>query len=191
MDYLQGLVALFSSNLQAILTSRSDLFPQAAQYYQYYYHSQPYLAPLLRFLLSSQAYFYRWIFPSVYPIYALSNKALQSLSTDAPDILTLAILAVALIVSLRILDYMRRTIIYWIGLAIRMSLWLAVGGLGLYVWQRGFDQSVEDFGYVWGFLQGLGNEGERIGGQKARGRERDARRMAGAGKRGRTRGAGW
>ena len=106
----------------------------------------------------------------------------------------------------------------------RMALWLTVGGVGLYVWQRGFDQSVEDFGYIWGFLlvifsdslfplspcfggrrtistrgsltpksfrQGLGDEGERIGGQKARGRERDARRMAGAGKRGRTRGAGW
>lgn len=86
---------------------------------------------------------------------------------------------------------MRRTIMYWVGLAIKMGLWLAVGGLGVYVWQRGFNQSVEDFGYVWGFLHGLGNEGERIGGQKARGREMDARRMAGAGKRGRTRGAGW
>ncbi len=86
---------------------------------------------------------------------------------------------------------MRRTIMYWVGLAIRLGLWLAVAGLGMYVWQRGFDQSVEDFGYIWGFLQGLGNEGERIGGQKARGKERDARKMAGAGKRGRTRGAGW
>ena len=80
---------------------------------------------------------------------------------------------------------------YWIGLAIRMGLWLTVGLLGVYVWQRGFDQSLEDFGYVWGLLQGLGDEGERIGRQKLRGRERDARRMAGAGKRGRTRGAGW
>lgn len=88
---------------------------------------------------------------------------------------------------------MRRTIMYWVGLAIRMGLWLAVGGVGVYVWQRGFDQSVVDFGYLWGFLQGLGDEGERIGGQKARGRERDARKMAGTGvgKRGRTRGAGW
>ena len=80
---------------------------------------------------------------------------------------------------------------YWVGLAFKMGLWIVVGGLGVYVWQRGFDRSVEDFGYVWGFLEGLGNEGERIGGQKARGRERDARRMAGAGRRGRTRGAGW
>ena len=83
---------------------------------------------------------------------------------------------------------MRRTILYWIGLAIRLGLWVAIGGLGLYVWQRGFDQSVEDFGYIWGFLQGLGYEGERVGGQKARGKERDARRMAGTNTRGRTRG---
>lgn len=141
--------------------------------------------------LSSQLYFYRWVFPILYPIYVLSNNAVQSLSTDAPNVLTLAILAIALIVSLRVLDYMRRTIIYWVGLAIRIGLWLAVSGLGVYVWQRGFDQSVEDFGYVWGFLQGLGDEGERIGGQKARGRERNAKRMAGANNRGRTRGAGW
>ena len=69
-------------------------------------------------------------------------------------------------------------------------MWFAVGTLGLYVWQRGFDQSVEDFGYVWGFLSELGDQGQRIGGQKARSKERDARRMAGASKRGRTRG-GW
>ncbi|CAF9937072.1 MAG: hypothetical protein ALECFALPRED_007096 [Alectoria fallacina] len=169
-----------------------DLFPYAAQFYNdYYYRFQPYFVPLYRILLSSQLYFYRRIFPNLYPIYVLTNNGLHSLSTDAPDILTLAILAIALIVSLRVLDYMRRTIMYWVGLAIRMALWLAVGGIGVYVWQRGFDQSMKDFGFIWGLLQGLGDEGERIGGQKARRRERDATRMAGAGKRGRTRGAGW
>lgn len=167
-----------------------DFLPQAAHFYNnYYYHFQPYIAPLYRILFSSQVYFYRHVYPNLYPIYVLSNKALQSLSTDVPDILTLAILAIAFVVSLRVLDYMRRTIMYWVGLVIKMGLWLVLGGLGVYVWQRGFDRSMEDFGFVWGFLQGLGNEGERIGGQKARGRERDARRMAGAGKRGRTRGA--
>lgn len=169
-----------------------DLFPQAAQFYNvYYHHFQPYVVPLYRILFSSQLFFYRRVFPTLYPIYVLSNNALHSLSTDAPDILTLAILAIALIISVRVLDYMRRTIMYWVSLAFRMGLWLAFGGLGVYVWQRGFDQSVEDFGYIWGFLQGLGNEGEWIGGQKARSRETDAWRTAGAGKRGRTRGAGW
>ena len=191
MEYILGLLARFSLQLYALLTS-PGLFPQAAPLYNAYYnHYQPYVAPLYRILFSSQSFFYRRIFPTLYPIYVLSNNALHSLSTDAPDILTLAVLAIALIVSLRILDYMRRTIMYWVGLAFKMGLWILIGGLGVYVWQRGFDRSVEDFGHVWGFLEGLGNEGERIGGQKARGRERDARRMAGAGRRGRTRGAGW
>ena len=190
MDYLQGLSLCSYLQVRALLMCYVDLFPQAAQLYNNYnYYFRPYLVPLYRILLSSQLYFYRSIFPALYPIYVLSNNALQSLSTDAPDILTLAILAIALIVSFRVLDYMRRTVMYWVGLAIRMGLWFTIGGLGWYVWQRGFDQSVEDFGYVWGFLQGLGHEGERIGVQKAKGKERDARRMSGTSKRGRTRGS--
>lgn len=86
---------------------------------------------------------------------------------------------------------MRRTIIYWISIAVRLAAWVAVLGVGMYVWQRGFDQSVEDFGWVWGLLMGLGEEGERIGTQRARGREGAARKMASGGRRGRTRGAGW
>lgn len=136
-----------------MLKSRLDFFPQAAHlYHNYYYSFLPYLAPFYRILLSSQSYFYRQIFPTLYPIYVLSNNALHSLSTDAPDIITLAVLAIALIISFRVLDYMRRTVMYWVGLAIRMGLWLTLGVLGVYVWQRGFDQSVEDFGYVLGFL---------------------------------------
>ena len=86
---------------------------------------------------------------------------------------------------------MRKTIIYWISVAIRMALWVAVLGVGVYVWQRGLEQSLEDFGWMWGLLEGLGEEGKKIGGAKAGRRERDARKMSGTGKRGRTRGAGW
>lgn len=86
---------------------------------------------------------------------------------------------------------MRRIIIYWISLAVRLTMWVAVLGVGMYVWQRGFEQSVEDFGWVWGLLMGLEDEGERIGGQRARVREGAARKMASGGRRGKTRGARW
>lgn len=76
-------------------------------------------------------------------------------------------------------------------MAIRLVMWAVVAGLGVYVWQRGVEQSVEDFGWVWGLLAGLGEEGKKIGGRKAAGRERDARKMTGSGPRRRTRGAGW
>ena len=86
---------------------------------------------------------------------------------------------------------MRKAVIGWITFALRFGAWISVALVGIYVYQRGFDQSLEDFGWAWGLLQGLGEEGEAVGRQKARGRERNARRMAGAGTRGRTRGAGW
>ena len=102
-------------------------------------------------------------------------------------------MAGVLIISLKVLDYMRRTIIFWLSMAIRLGVWLFVAFIGVYIWQRGLEQSVEDFGWLWGLLGGLGEEGERIGKQRARGRESDARRMrgagAGAGRRGRTRGS--
>ncbi len=193
MDFLQGLrSALFLQNYQVIDSSIPDYLPQAAYFYNTYYQPYaPYLAPIYRALFLSQSYFYRYIFPILYPLYTLSNNALQSLSSDAPDLITLGILAVVLFVSLKALDYMRKTIIYWISLAVRLGMWGAMIGAGFYVWQRGLEQSIEDFGWVWGLLAGLREEGEKIGGRKGAGRERAARRMAGSGPRGRTRGAGW
>ena len=139
----------------------------------------------------TQSYFYRYVFPYLYPLYTLSNNAIQSLSSDAPDLITLGILAAVLIISLKVLDYMRRTIMYWMSMAIQLGMWVAVAGTIFYVSQRGMEQSIEDFGWAWGLFAGLGEEGGKIGGRKATGKERAARRMAGSGQRGRTRGAGW
>ena len=175
-----------------MLTQPPDYIPQAYQLYNTYYGTySPYIAPILRAILLTQSYFYRYIFPTIYPLYTLSNNALHSMSSDSPDLVTLAALAIVFIISIRVLDYMRKTVIGWITFAIKFGMWAAVALVGVYVYQRGVEQSLEDFGWVWGLLQGLGEEGEKVGGAKARGRERDARRMAGAGKRGRTRGGGW
>lgn len=67
-------------------------------------------------------------------------------------------------------------------------MWVGMAGLGWYVWQRGVEQSLEDAGWVWGLLAGLEEEGERVGWRRAGRRERE---VCNAGKRGRTRGAGW
>lgn len=193
MDFLQGLRSvLFLQLHNAINDSYSDYLPQAAYFYNTYYRPYaPYLAPIYRALFLAQSYFYRYVFPVLYPLYTICNNALQSLSSDAPDLLTLGILAIVLFISLKALDYMRRTIVYWISLAIRLGMWAALIGAGIYVSQRGVEQSVEDLGWVWGLLAGLGEEGGKLGGQKAKGKQRAARRMAGSGPRRRTRGAGW
>ena len=168
--------------------------PQLYYLYNSYnttYH--PYIAPIYRFLLLTQSYFYRYLFPTLYPLYTLTNAALRSLSSDSPDVLTIIGLAVVLFLSMKALDYMRRSIIYWISLAIRLGMYATILGVGVYVWNRGLEQSIEDFGWVYGLLEGLGDEGQKVGNKRARGSryEADRIRQAKAGRRGRTRGAGW
>lgn len=193
MEFLQGLCSSPNVRFRSPAdTTMADYLPQAAYFYNTYYHPyRTYLAPIYRVIYTSQAYFFRYVFPTIYPLYKLSNNALQSLNSDAPDIFTLGMLAVVLIISIKVLDYMRKTVIYWISLAIRLGMWVTVLGIGVYVWQRGVEQSIVDFGWVWGLLEGLTEEGEKVGGVRAGARDREARKMASRGPRGRTRGGGW
>lgn len=167
-------------------------------YYTTYYRPyEAYLRPLRRGLYISQSYFYRYFFPYLYPAYALLQRtlggALFGSSSGAPDLASLALLALLALLSLKLLDVVRRTVLYWIGVAVRLALWLTVAAVGVYVWQRGVEATVEDLGWVVGYLAGLGDEGERIGKGQAARREGDARRIRRGqpGSKGRTRGAGW
>lgn len=112
-------------------------------------------------------------------------------SPDAPDMATLALLAVILFISLKLLNILRQTILGWISVVLKLSKWTLVAAVGLYVWQRGLEQSLEDLGWAVGFIAGLENEGERIGNMRASRKTRDATRIPTHRPRGRTRGAGW
>ncbi|MCJ1461548.1 hypothetical protein MMC07_000145 [Pseudocyphellaria aurata] len=172
-----------------------DYVPQAFYYYTTYYRPyEAYLRPLRRGLYLSQSYFYRYFFPHLYPAYALLQRILSGGSSGgAPDLASLALLALLALIALKLLDMVRKTVLYWIGVAVRLALWLIVAAVGVYVWQRGVEASVEDLGWVVGYLAGLGDEGERIGKGRAARREGDARRIPKRqpGSRRRTRGAGW
>ncbi|KAL8745738.1 MAG: hypothetical protein Q9190_002146 [Brigantiaea leucoxantha] len=169
-----------------------DHFPQIFNLYSQYYHPYAaYLRPLRRALYLSQSYFYRYLFPTLYPFYVLSHRLVASLLTETPSLATLALLAVVLVLSLKLLDMLRRTIIYWISVALQLTMWAAVALLGLYVYQRGVEQSLEDLGWLIGIVAGLGERGQNIGQAKAAGRERNAQKMYRGNPRGRTRGAGW
>ena len=110
---------------------------------------------------------------------------------DAPDMATLVFLAVMLFISLKVLNILRKTIFSWIRMMLKLGTWGLMAAAGLYVWLNGVEQSMEDLGWVVGFIAGLENEGEAIGNMKASRRIREARRIPTRGRRGRTRGAGW
>lgn len=63
--------------------------------------------------------------------------------------------------------------------------------VGVWVYQRGVEQSLEDLGWIIGLFAGLGEQGERMGHAKAAGRAKEARKIPKGKYRGRTRGAGW
>lgn len=121
----------------------------------------------------------------------MSSRLLAALLTETPSLATLVLLAVLIVLSLKVLDLLRRTVLYWIGVALRLAMWGGVALLGVYVYQRGVEKSLEDFGWVVGLLVGLGEQGQQVGHAKAAGREREARRIPKGSPRGRTRGAGW
>lgn len=191
MDFLQGISAPASTSSSTNRT-HADYFPQAANFYATYCGPyEVYLRPL-RYIYLSQSYFYRHFFPHIYPIYALFERAIGTLTTDSPDLATLAFLALICLISLKLLDMLRRTVLYWTKVAFKLAFYALVVGAGIYVWQRGIEQSLKELGWVVGLFMGLEDEGERIGRSKAAARDRDARRIPRhRGPQGRTRGAGW
>ncbi|KAL8939027.1 MAG: hypothetical protein Q9211_002933 [Gyalolechia sp. 1 TL-2023] len=169
-----------------------DNFPQIFNLYSNYY--TPYVAyirPLQHALLIAESYFYRYLFPTLYPILALSTRIFRAALTEQPSLLSLALLALLLVISLKVLDMVRRTVIYWISIAIRLVMYVGMVIVGMWVYQRGLDQSLEDLGWLVGLLAGLSEQGEKIGHARATGRTREARKIPRSSARGRARGGGW
>lgn len=176
----------------SLTVSCTDYAPQAFNFYHKYYKPYAtYLRPLQRSVLLAKSYFYSYFFPYVYPLIRLSSRAYQSILADNSSIYTLAILAIVLIISLKLLDILRRIIIHWISLALRLVFWAAVVGAGFYIYNRGVDQTADDIGWVMGLLAGLEEQGQRVGQRRAAGSSRQARNLGKRTPRGRTRGAGW
>ncbi|KAL9116666.1 MAG: hypothetical protein Q9187_006809 [Circinaria calcarea] len=168
-----------------------DYLPAAFYFYnQYYTPYEPYLRPFRRYFYLAQYYSFRYVFPYLWPAYKLLGRLISKATSDAPDLATLALLAFILFMSLKLLNMLRRQIMYWISLGLRLALWTGIGLVGFYVYQRGLDQSLEDLAGLLSFLAQLGDEGEKIGQTKAKRKAAEARR-AGSGPRGRTRGGGW
>lgn len=72
-----------------------------------------------------------------------------------PDLMQLLILALVLFISLKVLDYARRVIMFWVMLVFRLVFWGSVIGLGLYVYRVGVENAGRDLGWVWGVLLGF------------------------------------
>ncbi|KAK0751595.1 hypothetical protein B0T18DRAFT_444049 [Schizothecium vesticola] len=77
----------------------------------------------------------------------------------SPDLVVLAFFLGVVIFVLQVLAYLRRLMMWWTRLAMRLAFWSAVVGVGAVVWRRGLEASVRDAvvigGKVAGFAEGV------------------------------------
>ncbi|KAK0622223.1 hypothetical protein DIS24_g11282 [Lasiodiplodia hormozganensis] len=66
-----------------------------------------------------------------------------------PDIASITLLVIVLLVSLKILNILYRAVVFWISLAFKLVFWGTVVVVGLFVWSRGVEGAAQDL-TVWG-----------------------------------------
>ncbi|PLN81472.1 nuclear pore assembly and biogenesis-domain-containing protein [Aspergillus taichungensis] len=77
------------------------------------------------------------------------------LTTACPDYISVLLLVTILFISLKILDYARRVVLFWVGLVVRLLWWSAIFAAGYYVYTVGLVQTGRDVGWVLGALGGF------------------------------------
>jgi hypothetical protein len=72
-----------------------------------------------------------------------------------PDLLSICLLAIIILVSLKILDYACRVIMFWVVLAFRIVFWGSLLGVGYYVYRVGVEDAARDLGWLFGVVSGF------------------------------------
>jgi hypothetical protein len=109
--------------------------------YNLYNSADPYIRPVRSAIYQLQTRAYPIILPYL-------NKA-AILAQDSPGIITVGVLLLFLLISMQILNFLRRVLMFWIRL---MTTVLFYGGLvllGAAIWQRGVGRTADDM-VAWG-----------------------------------------
>ncbi|KAJ5985328.1 hypothetical protein N7522_012524 [Penicillium canescens] len=83
------------------------------------------------------------------------STLLTSYSSSMPDLLSICLLAIIILVSLKILDYACRVIMFWVVLAFRLVFWGSLLGMGYYVYRVGVEDAARDLGWLFGVVAGF------------------------------------
>lgn len=83
------------------------------------------------------------------------SKFLAVYASVMPDLMSLFLLAVIILISIKILDYAYRLVMFWIALAFKLVFWVSVLGLGWYVYNVGIENAGRGVGWVWGLICGF------------------------------------
>ncbi|PYH44454.1 Apq12 family protein [Aspergillus saccharolyticus JOP 1030-1] len=86
---------------------------------------------------------------------AAGYLASTSSSSTMPDLTTVVLMLVILFLSLKVLDYMRRVVMFWVGLVWWLAWWGTVIGVGIWLYNSGLERAASDVGWLVGLVRGL------------------------------------
>jgi hypothetical protein len=89
-----------------------------------------------------------------------------TLPSTSGDLLSLTLLAVALFTLFKIADYLRRMIMFWVFLFIKLVAVLVLLQLAIYVYTYGVEKTLRDLGWLWGFVESLAENTAQQGGKE-------------------------
>lgn len=87
--------------------------------------------------------------------------AVSSSETKMPDLVSVLLLAVILLLSLKILDYTRRMVMFWVRLAVKLVFWGLLLGVVWYGYTVGTERMGREVGMCIGWVMGLVEDFQR------------------------------
>lgn len=83
---------------------------------------------------------------------------IQTMLNTPPDLFSVLILVFLFIISLKILDYTRRVIVFWVTLIFRLVFWGTIIGAGWYAYSVGLEKAAKDAAWIFDLLEGFVQE---------------------------------
>lgn len=123
---------------------------------------QPVSSTISNILLSSAPYLTQVI--AIFRNVISSASSISSGGDSSSALLSLGILLITLYMGLRIMNYIRRTIMGWVWLGVKVILLLAVVQVGMFVNSYGWERAIKQAGWLggigWGLLEDMLNQNQ-------------------------------
>jgi len=101
-----------------------------------YHEADPYIRPIKSSLSS--------IYASLYPTLLPFLNRLALFAQDSPALVSVGVLLLFLLIAVQILGFIKRVLVWWFKLVVRITLWGLLAVLIGVVWQRGVGRTVAD-----------------------------------------------
>jgi uncharacterized protein YggT (Ycf19 family) len=134
MDLVQGGRTLPSSHPTS--NKGLQIIEYALQALHIYDSVDPYLRPIRRFIFQTQR--------QIYPILLPYLNTAANLAHKSPAIITVGILLLFLLIAMQVLNFIRRVMVWWFKLVMRIAFWTVVVLFISAIWQRGVERTVGD-----------------------------------------------